>query len=96
MTGASDTNTQLVLLDFFKEDCRQCQTMEPVLERLKEKLKTLLQIVPVDADRNLQVAVAYGVRSVPAFILLRNGQEVWRQSGLIASKQLEQVILQFS
>lgn len=85
----------LILLEFYKEDCRQCQTMEPVLEKVKSCFDKRLQIVPVDADRNLNVAVAYEVRSVPALILLRDGKIRWRQSGLISGQDLEQVIRQF-
>ena len=86
---------RLILLEFYKDDCRQCQTMEPVLEKTKACFEEKLQIVPIDADRNLNVAVAYNVRSVPALILLRDGKICWRQGGLISGRDLERTIRQF-
>lgn len=86
---------QLILLDFYKEDCGQCQTMLPVLETLKQRLGNALEIVPVDVAENFGVAVAYKVRSVPALILLKNRAICWRQEGLLSGRDLEKIIRQF-
>lgn len=89
---SSEPSKKLVLLEFYKDDCRQCQTMEPVLEKLMQRKTGMLEVVRVDADKNLSVAVLYGVRSVPAFILLKNGKVCWRQNGLLSLRELESLL----
>lgn len=86
------TTEKLVLLDFFQEDCRQCQTMTPVLTQVLQRLGGSLELVQVDTTKNLPVAVAYQVGSVPTLILLKDGIVCWRKAGLISRRELEQAI----
>lgn len=81
-----------VLLDFFAEWCATCQTMMPVLESVKKKLKENLHILEIDIDKNPTVASYYRVKGVPTFILFKKGKELWRRSGLISGKELEEQI----
>ena len=86
----SDTPT---LVDFHAEWCGPCKSMSPIIQQLKEDLGEQAQILKVDIDRNPKAADVFQVRGVPTFILFKNGQVVWRQSGMQPLHQLKQVIL---
>lgn len=72
-----------VLVDFFAEWCGPCQTMTPIIKELAKDLGDEVRILKVDIDKNPGAAAAFGVRGVPTFIVFKNGQPQWRQSGAI-------------
>ena len=69
-----------VLVDFFAEWCGPCKAMKPVLEELKL------------VDQHEDLATKYRIQAVPTFILFKNGEAVWRHSGVIHSSELQGVI----
>lgn len=85
---------QLTLVDFFATWCGPCKQMHPVLEQLKLELGDSIRIVKIDVDKNEQLSNVYHIQSVPTFMLFKNGQVVWRQSGAIRLNDLKAIINQ--
>lgn len=85
---------KLVLVDFFATWCGPCQMMSPILDEVKSNLQDSASIIKIDVDKNQQVAAEYQVRGVPTLILFKNGKQLWRQSGVVSSNQLTQIIKQ--
>ena len=86
---------RLVLVDFFATWCQPCKMMHPVLEQLKDTLGDKVRIIKVDVDKYGQTAAQYGIQAVPTLILFRNGQTLWRQSGMMSRADLLAVIDQY-
>jgi thioredoxin 1 len=83
-----------VLVDFSAEWCGPCKMMAPVLSELKRSMGERLMIIKVDIDRNTSAARQYNISGVPTLILFRQGQMLWRQSGVMPASQLRQLIEQ--
>ena len=69
-----------VLVDFTAAWCPPCRVMKPVLAELAAE-RPDLRIVQIDVDDHQRTAAAYGVLSMPTFILFRGGQPVLQLVG---------------
>ena len=78
----------VVLVEFFATWCPHCKRMMPVVEEVKELLEGSVDIYQLDIDLNEALAEKEGVNVVPTFIIYKNGEETWRDSGEIPGRTL--------
>ena len=72
-----------VLVDFYADWCGPCKMLAPILKQVKDELGELIKIIKIDVDKNQPLAAKYQVRGVPTMILFKEGQQLWRQSGVL-------------
>lgn len=83
---------QPVLVDFFADWCGPCKMLSPILKQVKDALGEDVTIIKIDVDKNQSLASKYQVRGVPTMLLFKNGQQVWRQSGVLQKNDIINVI----
>lgn len=90
-----NSTTVPVLVDFYATWCGPCKMMHPILENVKSRVGDKARIVKIDVDEQQELAMQYRIQAVPTLMLFKNGQQVWRQSGVVQSNELVSLIEQY-
>jgi len=81
-----------VLVDFWAPWCGPCKTLGPLLEKMEEAYGGRFKLVKIDSDQEQQLAAAFGIKSLPTCILLKNGQPVDGFMGAVTEGKLRQFL----
>lgn len=71
-----------VLVDFFATWCQPCKVQSSVLNSVKEQVGEKARIVKIDVDQFPSIASENGVRGVPTLAIFKNGELLWKESGV--------------
>ena len=81
-----------VLVDFWAEWCGPCKMIAPAVHDLALEYDGKLNVAKVDVDNNPNIAMKFGVRSIPALIFFRDGQPVDQVVGALPKGALKRKI----
>lgn len=78
---------KLTVVDFFATWCGPCQMLAPVLEKISNE-NSDLNIVKVDIDESVELAIKYQVEVVPTLVIFKGGNVVKTLEGFRSEKEL--------
>jgi thioredoxin 1 len=84
-----------VLVDFWAEWCGPCKMISPVLEEIAEEHKGKVTIAKLNVDENPEIAMRYGVMSIPTLALFIGGVEKKRLIGAMPKRNILSELAEF-
>ena len=84
-----------VLVDFWAEWCGPCKMISPLLEEIAEEHKGKITIAKLNVDENPEVAMRYGVMSIPTLALFIGGVEKKRLIGAMPKRNIVNELSEF-
>lgn len=81
-----------VLVDFWATWCRPCVAITPFIEEIATEMAGRAKVYKVNVDEEGEVAMKYGIMSIPALVVFKGGQEVDRMVGAGPKEQIKALI----
>ncbi|MBD0317772.1 MAG: thioredoxin [Thermoleophilia bacterium] len=81
-----------VIVDFWADWCGPCRMVEPILEEIAKERADELHLIKVNVDEEPELAQRYGVMSIPAIVLFRDGEPAAAAIGARPKRSLERAL----
>ena len=81
-----------VVVDFWAEWCGPCKQLAPRVEEAAQQYSERIKVCKVDIEEHRDLAVQYGIRSIPSLIIFKSGEVSGVQVGALTQEQLGEFI----
>ena len=81
-----------VLVDFWAVWCGPCKAIAPIVEEVANDYSGKVRVGKIDVDSNNQVAMRYGIRSIPTLLLFSGGEVVDQVIGNVGKASIESML----
>ncbi len=82
----------VVLADFFAEWCGPCRMLAPTVEEIAADYEGKIRVVKGDVDKLAEIALRYGIMSIPTLILFKNGEVSGKLIGVCEYEEIAEMI----
>ena len=81
-----------VLVDFWAAWCGPCKTIAPVIQEIAIEYSGKVKVGKVDVDQNNQIAMQYGIRSIPPLLILKEGKVINQLVGAVPKNNITDLL----
>lgn len=81
-----------VLLDFYADWCGFCKRLDPVIDEISKE-RSDIKVAKIDISKESELASRYGVKSIPALKVIRDGNVISSSVGMKPKKQIISMLM---
>ena len=81
-----------VLVDFWAEWCGPCRVIAPVVDEIATEYLQKVKVGKLNVDNENQIASQYGVRSIPALLIFKNGTVANQIVGAVPKNKITEIL----
>lgn len=82
---------QTVLVDFYADWCGPCKMIAPIVEQVAKETEDV-KVCRMNIDEAQDLAVEYGIMSIPTLVVMKNGKEAKRSVGVIGKEEILEML----
>ncbi len=87
-------DNKLVVVDFHALWCGPCKAQSPILKEVASELGDRIRVIKIDVDQNNEISNRYQIQSVPTLMIFKNGNLLWKHSGVVSKNELVNILKQ--
>ena len=81
-----------VMVDFWAVWCGPCRMLSPTVDDIAAKYEGKVDVVKCNVDDCQELAIQYGIRSIPTLMFFKNGEMVHRTVGVVPASEIEAIL----
>ena len=85
-------NGEKIIVEMWAPWCGPCRMMKPVFERVAQNNETNVQMYTLNIDDNREIAIQYGVRSIPTIKVFDGGEVTDTKVGMLAEQNIKDIV----
>ena len=78
-----------VMVDFWATWCGPCKMLAPTVSEIADEYEGKVKVCKLDVDQAMDIAMSYGVASIPTLILFKDGEIVKKSVGVVSKTEIE-------
>lgn len=83
-----------VLIDFYADWCGPCKILSPIIKEIAEETEKV-KVVQIDVDEEEELAMEYGIMSIPTMVVIKDGEEVDRRIGVAEKEEIIEMLSKY-
>lgn len=91
----AETDTGVVLTDFWATWCGPCRMQSPVVEKVEESMPNV-KFTKMDVDANPDTPKSFGIQAIPTLLVKKDGKPVEQIVGYHTKDQLEDILNKYT
>lgn len=84
-------NKGITVIDFWASWCMPCKMLSPIVDEVAEEMQDVT-VGKVNIDEQQELAMQFGIMSIPTLVVLQDGKEVKRSAGFITKQAMKDLL----
>lgn len=84
-------NKGITLIDFWASWCMPCKMLSPIVDEVAQEMENVT-VGKVNIDEQQELAMQYGIMSIPTLVVLQDGKEIKRSVGFVSKQEVKDFV----